>query len=104
MKLEVEVPEEEMRRALADIVSRLFARADYSSKGGDGYRALAAQVDGWLLKQDFGALIQAEAARQLSGVVAEVVRARLQVEVKRQAVEMAKQMRLLPEDDDDEPA
>lgn len=100
MKLEVEMPEEDMRRALTDIVSRLFARADYSSKGGDGYRALAAQVDGWLLKQDFSALIQAEAERQLHSVLAEVVRARLQAEIKRQAIDLAKQLRLLPDSTD----
>lgn len=103
MKLEVEVPEEEMRRALTDIAGRLFARAEgYSSKGGDGYRALAAQAERWVSEQDFTAAIQAEADRQLRSVLADVVRARLQAEVKRQAVELARQVQLLPDTVDGE--
>ena len=98
MKLDVEVPEDVMRKALTDIAARLFASADqYGVKAGEGYRALASQVGDWIAQQDFTAVIQAEARRQMQSVVADVVRAKLQAEIKRQAMELVRQGRLIPD-------
>ena len=98
MKIEVELPDDVLRDAVASAARTAFDKGfRYGDAPGYGYKAVMEQAKAHILALDFSEIIAIEAKRQLANVVSEVVQAQLREAVKAQARRMRVNGELLEE-------
>lgn len=98
MKIEVELPDDVLRDAVASAARTAFDKGfSYGDASGYGYKAVMEQAKAHILALDFSEIIAIEAKRQLANVVSEVVQAQLREAVKAQARRMRVNGELLEE-------